>query len=138
MHFDDGVIEINTHRTVNTGQHRSAFVQTGQQPRRHGVELADMTEAEFAQERSQRRRGVRAVEHGAHRAVAQQGHVIDAVSTSYHARDQRQDFRPGVGALVGRHRDVLISQAAQPALMSQSGHRDQPGTRHQIGVIKAG
>ena len=33
VHFDDGVIEINTHRTVNTGQHRSAFVQTGQQPR---------------------------------------------------------------------------------------------------------
>ena len=55
-----------------------------------------------------------------------------------HARDQRADFRPGVGSFVGGHREVLISEAVQPAFLCQGGDRDQPGARHQIGVIKAG
>jgi hypothetical protein len=32
---------------------------------------------------------------------------------------------------------VLIGQFGQAALPCQGGHRDQPGARHQIGVVKA-
>jgi hypothetical protein len=99
--------------------------------------LADVTEGEFPQERPQRRRRIRLVEYSAHRAVPQQGHVIDAVGPGDHARDQRGYFRPGVGALVGRHTQVLIGQRRQAALLGQSAHRDQPGARHQVGVVKA-
>jgi hypothetical protein len=137
MDLDDGVIQIDAHRPVDPGQQRGACLQSRQEPGCDGVELADMPERELPQERPERRGCVRAVEHGAHRAVAQQRHVIDTVGPGDHARDQRGDFRPCVGSLVGRHREVLISQCGQGALLGQGGHRNQPGARHQIGVIEA-
>jgi hypothetical protein len=32
---------------------------------------------------------------------------------------------------------VFIGQHGQTAMAGQRGHRDQPGARHQIGIIKA-
>ena len=45
-------------------------------------------------------------------------------------------LRPGVGALVGRHAQVLVGQRRQAALLGQGDHRDQPGARHQIRVVE--
>ena len=54
----------------------------------HAVGLPDMPEGEGPQERSQRRGGIAAVEDLAHAAMAQHGHVINAVRTGGHARYQ--------------------------------------------------
>jgi hypothetical protein len=137
VHFDDGVVQIDAYWTVDPVHQRRVLGQPGQQAAGHGVELADMTEGELPQERPQRRGRIRAIEHGAHRAVPQQSHVINAVGPGDHARDQAAHLRPGVGALVGRHTQMLIGQHGQAALLGQRGHRDQPSARHKIGVIKA-
>ena len=100
-------------------------LQPRQQAGRDGVELADMAEGEFPQERPQRRGRIRAVEDRAHRAVPQQGHVVDAVGAGDHPRDQRGYLHPGVGALVGGHAQVLVGQRRQAALLGQRHDRDQ-------------
>ena len=136
MHVDDGVVDIDHDRAVDPRHHRRVAGQPDQQTRGHDVELADMTEGEFPQERPQCRGRIRAIEHGTHRAVPQQRHVIDAVGPGDHARYQAAHFRPGMGALVGRHAEMLIGQPGQPALLGQGSHRDQPRARHQIGIIE--
>ena len=87
-------------RAVDPVQQRHAVGQPSQQAGRAGVKLADMAEGEFSQERPQRRRSVRQVEEGAHRAVLQQSHVVDAVGAGDHAGHQRTHLSPAVGALV--------------------------------------
>jgi hypothetical protein len=134
--FDDGVVDVDEHWAVDPGDQRGAIAQPGQHSRRDGVELADVAEGEFTQERPQRRRCVRAIEEGAHRAVSQQGHVVDAVGSGDHARDQRGHLRPGVGALVGGQPQMLVGHCRQVALLGQRDHRDQAGAGHQIGVVK--
>ena len=136
MHLDDGVVEVDQDAAVDPVQHRSVGVQPLQQTRCHGVELADMTEGERPQERAQGRGRIRSGEHLAHRAVAQQRHVGDAVRAGHHAGDKGTHLPPGIGALVGRHAEVAISQAGQLTPAGQCGHRHQPGARHQIRVIK--
>ena len=127
MDLDDGVVEVDQDAAVDPGQHRCALVQPRQQAGSDRVELADVTEAECPQERPQRRGRVRAVEDRAHRAVAQQRHVIDAVSAGEHPGDQGAHLRPGVGTLVSWHAQMLIGQRGQIAPLGQDGHRDQPG-----------
>ena len=73
---------------------------------------------------------------GAHRAVPQQGHVVDAVGAGDHPGDQRAHLRPGVGALVGRHAEVLVGQRGQaafggPGRPSGPGRRTTPDSGHR-------
>ena len=110
--------------------------QPGQEPGRDRVELADVTEGERAQERTQRRGRVRALEHPPHPAVPQQGHVIDAVGAGDHPRDQRGDLQPGVRALVARHAQVLIGQQSEappsrPAPAPGPARRTTPDSDHR-------
>jgi hypothetical protein len=72
----------------------------------------------------------------AHAAVPQQTHVLDAVRAGHHARDQRGNLRPGVCALVRRHRQLLIDQPAQPDPISQPQHRHQATGRHEILLVE--
>jgi hypothetical protein len=115
--LDDGVVDIEqcvprvgggwtgvpNHQPGEPGQR-------DQEPGGDRVELADVTEGEGPQERSQGRGGVGAGEDPAHPAVSQQRHVIDRVGAGDHASDQRGDLQPGVGALVGGDRQVRIGQ----------------------------
>ena len=48
-----------------------------------------------------------------------------------HPRDQRGDLRPGVRALVRRHRQVLLGQSSQTRPIGQPQHRNQPTGRHE-------
>jgi hypothetical protein len=95
---------------VACGEHAGQPRQREEEPRGHRVELADVAEGEAAQERPQRRGRVAAGEDPAHATVPQQRHVVDRVRTSDHPRDQRGHLQPGVRALVGRHRQMLIDQ----------------------------
>ena len=95
-----------------------------------------MAEGERPQERPQCRRCVRPGEDPAHPAVSKQRHVVDAVGTRDHARDQRGDLQPRVGTLVGRHGQVLIGQIAQARRLRQCERRNQPGRRHQVRIVE--
>jgi hypothetical protein len=136
VNLDDGVVDIDQDRPVDLGQHRGVLTQAAQQSGGHGVELRDMAEAEFPQERAQRRGRVRAVEQRAHGAMPQQRHVIDAVRAGDHPGDQRVHLAPGIGTLISGHAQMLVGQPCQAALIGQRHHWDQPGARHQIGVIE--
>jgi hypothetical protein len=136
MGSDDGVVDIDHGRAVDPGQQRGGIMQADQQPGRDRVELADMTEAKLPQKRPQRRGGIRAGEDGAHRPVAQQGHVDDAVHAGDHAGHHGADLRPSMSALVGGHAEVATSQLSQATSLGQHGHRHQSGARHQIRIIE--
>ncbi len=138
VHLDDGVVDVHQHqpgvprRTQQPGPGR----QRGQEPGRDRVHLADMSEGEGPQEGPQRGRRVRRGEHLPHPAVAQQGHVIDTVRPGSHPSHQRGQLQPGVGALVGRHAHMLVSQFPQPRPAGQTHQRDQSRRSHQVGLIK--
>jgi len=139
--FDDGVVDIDQHpptRLVTSGGDQPGGLpgQAGQEPGGDRVELAHVPEGERAQERAQRRGGVRAGEHSSHPTVAQQGHVIDRVGAGDHPGHQGGDLQPGVGALIRRHTQMLIGQGSQTGRVGQRQHRDQPSRRHQIRVIE--
>ncbi len=68
--------------------------------------------------------------------MAQQVHVLDAVRAGDHPSDQRGDLRPGVRALVRRHRQVLRGQGPQTNALSQREHRNQPARRHETRIIE--
>jgi hypothetical protein len=70
----------------------TAPLRHGRPPRLTGVELADVTEGEGPQKRTQRRRRASAGEDPAHPPVPVQGHVIDAVRAGDHPLHQR-DWR---------------------------------------------
>jgi hypothetical protein len=95
-----------------------------------------MAEGERSQERAQSRRGVPAGEERVHTAVAQQGHVIDGIGTGDHSRDQRGDFRPWVGALVGGHREVMIGQSVEADCVGKGQDWEQAGGRHEVGIVE--
>lgn len=95
-----------------------------------------MAEGERSQERPQRRGREGVLENPAHPAVAEQGHVIDAVRTRDHPGHQRTDLQARVRALVGRDAQVLAAQHSQTCRITQSEHGNQPGRRHQIRVIE--
>ena len=65
----DRVINIDQREFINPRSDRGYCGQCGQPPCCDGIELADMPERECAQERSQRRRGIRCGEQFAHPAV---------------------------------------------------------------------
>ncbi|OBA72006.1 hypothetical protein A5777_11640 [Gordonia sp. 852002-10350_SCH5691597] len=113
-------------------------MQTSQHAGGDRIQLADMTEPELPQERSQRRRGIRVLEHPAHRAVPQYCHVVDAVGAGHHARDQREHLAIRVGALIGGHAQMLAGQPRQAGLFGQRHHRHQPSRAEQIRIITHG
>ena len=75
-------------------------------------------------------------EQPAHAAVTQQVHVLDAVRPGDHPRDQRGHLRPGVRALVRRHRQLLLGQRSQTRPLRQPQHRNQPAGRHETRLVE--
>ncbi len=109
--LDDGVIDVDVHVLAGlTDQQRSLGAQPGQHPGGDRVELAHVAEGELTQERAQRRGCVPAGEDLSGAAVAQQGHVVDRVGAGDHPGHQGGHLRPGVGALVRGHAQVLVGQ----------------------------
>jgi hypothetical protein len=82
--------------------------------------------------RAQRGRGADPAEQGAHSAVPQQAHVIDAVRAGRHARDQARDFQARVHPALAAGADVLRDQVAQAGALREGHHRDQAGVRHEV------
>lgn len=136
VHRHHGVIDIDDRQVPDPDGDRGPCGKPGQEPGGDRVELPDVSEGERPQERPQRRRGIAGGEHPAHAAVPQQRHVIDRVRTRDHPAHQRGDLQPRVGALVGRHREVLIGQAAQTSGLGQREHRHQAAGRHQIRIVE--
>ena len=91
---------------------------------------------EHPQERPQRRPSIGPVEDPTHPAMPQHRHIVDTVRTSDHPGDQRGNLHPGVRPLVGGHTQVPVSQPPQPGTIGQLQHRNQPGSRHQIGFVE--
>ena len=132
-------VDIDQHPSgVDPRHHRGASSEPEQESGGDGVELADVPEGELTEERSQRRRGVGAVEDRAHRPVPKQRQVGDAVGAGDHPADEGPDLAAGVGAFVGRHAQVLIGEGEQAAGLGQCHHRDQACGRHEIRVVEPG
>jgi hypothetical protein len=129
VHVDEG-------ERVRAGQQRRARGQLDQQVPAGGLQLAHMPEGERAQERTRRGRCVHPVEQATHAAVAQQVQVVDAVRAGGHAGHDRGDLATRVRP--GRDTQVhpLVDQPGEVGVLGQPHHRDQPGTRHQIRLIK--
>ena len=68
--------------------------------------------------------------------MPQQVHVIDAVRARGHPRDQARDLQVRVDPAFTARPDMRRNQARQPGALRQGHHRDQPGPRHEIRVIK--
>ena len=65
--------------------------------------------------RAERGRGADPAEQGAHRAVPQHVHVIDAVRARRHARDQGRHLQARVHPALAGRADVLRDQLGRPA-----------------------
>ncbi len=68
--------------------------------------------------------------------MPQQRHIVGRVRSGAHPRYQRRHLQPGVGALVGGHRQVLPGELAETGAVAQRKDRDQPGRRHKIRIIE--
>jgi len=71
-----------------------------------------------------------------HRAVPQQVHILDAVRPADHPGDQAGNLQLGVDPARAAGPDLLRYQLGEPDPLGQRHDRDQPGPRHEIGVIK--
>jgi len=132
------VIHIDVGQLVGAGQQRRLTGQVDQQPRRHGVELTDMTEGERAQERPQRRRRPDPGEQPLHRTVPQQAHVLDRVRAGDHPRNQSRDLQMGIDTARPTQVHMLADQALQLGPLRQAQDRRQASARHQVRVIEQG
>jgi hypothetical protein len=68
--------------------------------------------------------------------VAQQVHAVDRVSARGHPGDQATDLQVRVDAALAGDLDMAAGQAVQAGPLGQGHDRDQPGPRHEIGVVK--
>lgn len=137
--LDDRIVDIDQDSPgVDAGHQRGLLGEVAQEPRRDGVELPDVLEGELAEKRSQRRRCIGSIEDGSHRPVPQDRQVGDAVGAGDHPTDQGPDLAARVGALVGRHAQVLIGEREQAAGLRQCHHRDQSRGRHEVGIVEPG
>jgi hypothetical protein len=89
--------------------------QARQQPPVHGLQLADVPEAEGAQEAAQRGGRPHLPDNAGQRAVAEPVHVLDAVGAQQHPGDQALDFQRRARAERAGHGHVLAGQPARPA-----------------------
>jgi len=95
-----------------------------------------MAEGERAQERPQRRGGAHPGEQPVHAAVAQHRHVIDAVRTRDHPRDQAGDLHRSVAPTRPSDPHVPGDQLLKPGPLREAQDRCQARARHEIGVIE--
>jgi integrase/recombinase XerD len=110
--------------------------EVGQEPGGDRIELAHMPEGERTQERTQRRRRIAGTEHPPDRPVTEHGHVVDRVGPGTHPGHQRRDLYPGVGTLVGRHRQPLVGQLLKARLGGQLHRRDQPTRADEVRLVE--
>ena len=86
--------------------------------------------------RAERGRGADPAEQGAHRAVPQHAHVIDAVRARRHARDQGRDLQARVLPHSPPGGRAPRQDRRQPRAPREGHHRDQAGVRHEMRVIE--
>jgi len=129
-------VDVNEREHVPAWQQRGAAGQVRQQQPAHLLQLEHVTPGECAQERAQRGRGADPAEQGWHRTMPQQVHVIDAVRPGDHPSSQARDLQVRVHPAPVTDPDMLRHQAAQARPLRERYHRDQPGPRHEIRVIK--
>jgi len=70
--------------------------------------------------------------------VPEQRHVINAVGTGDHARDQRRDLHPGVPTARVVDPDVPGDQVLQGRPFGELQHRRQARARHEVGIVELG
>ena len=136
VHLADRRVQIDRHRrAAGPGARRPG------PPDRlgdHGVELADVTEGERAQERAQRRRRHHPErQHPLGRPGAQPVSVIDVVAAGQDRGHQRQHLaaRPGAADPTDQAH-LLVDQRFQPEPGHQRRRHDQPGIGDQRLVIE--
>lgn len=138
----DGVIEIDEGHLLGAGQDRGRCGKSGQQSGGHGVELADVTEGEAAQERAQRRGRPDLVEQPAHPAVPQQIHVIDAVRAGDHPATSASTFAaafaPPFAAIWTRSasRDASPHRAANASTAASPAHDTRFGSSNRTDIAR--
>jgi hypothetical protein len=129
-------VDVDETQRVGTLQQRGPPGQFHQHVTPGGLQLPAVPVGELAQELAQRRGRVHRREQRAHAPIPGQVQIVDAVRAGDHARHDGGYLARRVGALVpgdthpGGHRAVQAGVAGQPH------HRHQPGTRHQIRIIK--
>ena len=103
-------------------------------------ELVGMPEGELAQQNPQRRGRVHLVEDSRRATGAQHIHIVDAVRTAHHARDDRGQLPGRIDRARGHpcagQLDVLADQPRKTRLLSQFHHRHQTSPRHQIRLVE--
>ena len=94
-----------------------------------------MAEGKRPQERAQRRRGPDPGEQPTHPTVAH--HVINAVGSGDHPRDQRRDLQVRVRPTYGVQRQVLGDQVGQPSALCQANVGASTAHETRFGSSKA-
>jgi hypothetical protein len=128
--------DIDERQDILAGQQRRPAGQLSQELPVHRLQLAGVPPGERAQERPQGGRCPHPAKQERHRAMPQQVHVIDTVRPGRHSRDQAAHLRARVHPGRAADPDIPGGKLRQPAAPRQGHHRDQPGPRHQIRVIK--
>jgi hypothetical protein len=138
-----GSVDIDEHHRLSSvfagWQQRRVFVEVGQETGGDRVELPDMAEGERAQERTQSRGSVDAVEQVCHAAVAEDVHVIDRVGSGSHPADECGQFRRRVRAFVsagGRHGQTVFGEVEQAGLLGEAHDRDQPSGCGEVLIVE--
>ena len=121
---------------AGAGQQRRPASEPGQELPLGFLQLADVAPRIAAQVRTQGGRRLNPAEQVRHRTMPQQVHVIDAVRPGRHPSDQARDLQMRVHPAFAARPDMLRDQISQPGALRQGHHRDQPGPRHEIRVIK--
>ena len=100
------------------------------------LQLQHVAPGKGPQERPQRGRRPQAAEHIPQGAMAQQAHVLDAVRPGGHPGHQAGHLEIGVHPARPGDPHLLTSQVTQARPLREGHHRDQPGLRHEMRVVK--
>jgi hypothetical protein len=92
----DGVIDVQVRDLIGRGQQRGALSELDEHGCDERVEPTNMPEREGAQESGEHRRRPQPTKQPAHRAMAQQIHLVDAVRAGEHPCHQRRHLQPGI------------------------------------------
>jgi hypothetical protein len=129
-------VDVDERQRARAGQQRRPPGQRRQELPARLLQLGDVAPGIAAQVRAQRGRRPDAAEQGAHRAVPQQLHVIDAVRARGHARDQARHLDRRVDPAFPTRPDMLRDQLPEPGALRQRHHRHQASLRHEIRVVE--
>ena len=127
---------VHERQHVLAGQQRRPPGQLREQLAVHRLQLTHVPPGIRAQVRAQRGRRPDPAEQHIHRPVPQQIHVVDTVRPADHPGDLRQPTFTGALTPHGPPACLLRDQLGEPGPLRQRHHRDQPGPRHEIRVIK--